>query len=96
MDVAVTAPVESAVPKELAHLPTARSEDVADWRSVKVVDEVRLTTTLVVFVVRGMDSLTVTLEPSTPVTSPEATPNGPAARVRNEPLPVGRGPPPGN
>jgi hypothetical protein len=96
MEVAATAPVVSALPKELAHLPTARLADVADWRSLNVVDEVRVTTTVEVFFVDGLVSLTDTLEPFTAVTDPVATANCPAVRPRNDPLPDGRCPPPGN
>ncbi len=68
IDRAVTAPVESAVPMAVAHLPTARSAAVADVRSVKVVEEVRVTTTLEVVLVEGLVSLTVTVDPLTAVT----------------------------
>ena len=60
MDLAVTAPVVLAEPMALAHLPTARSAAVAAVRSVKVVEEVRVITTLEVFFVWGSVSLTVT------------------------------------
>jgi hypothetical protein len=75
IDRAVTAPVLSAAPTADAHLPTARSVEAAASRSVKVVDEVRVTTTLVVFLVVGLVSLTVTVDPLTAVTDPEAAPN---------------------
>ena len=80
IDLAVTAPVVLAVPMALAHLPTARSEAVAAVRSVNVVEEVRVTTTLEVFFVCGLVSLTVTFEPLTAVTGPgsAAEPSGPA------------------
>jgi hypothetical protein len=87
---AVMAPVVLAVPRAVAHLPTARALDVAEVRSVKVVDEVRVTTTLVAFFVCGLVSLTVTVEPDTAVTEPEANPNRPLANP-----PAGRDPLPG-
>jgi hypothetical protein len=91
---AVTAPVESAVPTAVAHLPTARSVEAADWRSVKAVEEVRVTATLVTFLVVGLVSLTVTVDPFTAVTGPEAAPNCPE-NLPAPPAPAGR-PPPGN
>jgi hypothetical protein len=75
IDRAVTAPVLSAEPTAEAHLPTARSVEAAACRSVKVVEEVRVTTTLVVFLVVGFFSVTVTVDPLTAVTGPEAAPN---------------------
>lgn len=90
MDRAVMAPVVLAVPRAVAHLPTASALDVAEVRSVNVVDEVRVTTTLVAFFVCGLVSLTVTVEPETAVTEPEAKPNRPPANP-----PAGREPPPG-
>jgi hypothetical protein len=86
---AVTAPVLSAVPTAWAHLPTARSEGVAEVRSVKVVLEVRVTTTLVVCLVVGFDSLMVTVEPPAAVTRPDAAANWPGW-----PPPFGRCPDP--
>ena len=62
IDVAVTAPVESAVPKALAHFPTARSVAAAVCRSVNVVAAVRVTTTVDAFLVAGLVSLTVTVD----------------------------------
>lgn len=91
MDRAVMAPVVLAVPRAVAHLPTASALEVAVVRSVKVVDDVKVTTTLVVFFVCGLVSLTVTVEPDTAVTEPEANPNRPPAN----PEPLGREPPPG-
>jgi hypothetical protein len=93
---AVTAPVELAVPKAEAHFPTARSEELAVVRSVKVVDEVRVTTTGVLFLVAKSVSLTVTDEPFTAVTCPDAAPNPPApARRGKDPCPErGRKPSP--
>jgi hypothetical protein len=95
IDRAVTAPVESACPTAVAHLPTARSpaEPVVRW--VYVVAAVNVTATLDVFCVWGLVSLTVTVDPFTPDTEPEAAPKPPAA---NRPPPLGRSPepPPGN
>jgi len=75
IDRAVTAPVESAVPMAVAHLPTARSPAVAEVRVVYVVDPVSVTTTLEVALVEGLVSLTVAVDPETAVTWPEAAPN---------------------
>src|ERR1700676_3016403 len=61
IELAVTAPVVSAVPTSLAHFRTARSVEAADWRSVKAVEEVRVSTTLESFLVDGLVSLTVTV-----------------------------------
>lgn len=100
MDLAVTAPVVLADPMAVAHLPTARSDDVAVVRSVNVVDEVRVTVTLALFFVSGLVSLTVMVEPLTAVTAPDAPPN-PPARPRKlpppgrVPLPSPPNPPPG-
>jgi hypothetical protein len=91
IELAVTAPVESAGPTAVAHLPTTRSLDEAVVRWVKVVDEVRVTTTLEVVDVLGFFSLTVTVEPVTPVTWPDAAPKFPPA---NRPPPDGRVPEP--
>lgn len=95
IDRAVTAPVESAVPMAVAHLPTARSEAAAVVRSVNTVDEVRVTTTEEVFLVWGSVAVTVAVVPFTAVTGPDADANPPA---RNPPPPAGRSPdpPPGN
>ena len=54
IELAVIAPVLLAVPTAWAHLPTARSEDDAEVRSVKVVEPVRVTTTLAAALVRGI------------------------------------------
>ena len=91
IDRAVTAPVELAEPMALAHFPTARSEDDAVVRSVNVVEAVSVTVTLDVFLVAGSVSSTVTVDPLTAVTVPEAPPN-PPARPRKLP-PAGRVPP---
>jgi len=91
---AVTAPVEPAWPTAVAHLPTARSLGAAGVRCVYVVEEVRVTTTLEVFLVAGFVSVTVTVVGLTAVTGPEAAPNVPAARAGELP-PLGRSPPPG-
>jgi hypothetical protein len=99
IDRAVTAPVVSVVPTAEAHFPTARSEAAADWRWVKVVVEVRVTTTLEVLLVEGLVSLTVTEDPLTAVTNPDAAPNCPENRPRAPVAPAGRWPPlppPGN
>ena len=96
IDCAVTAPVVPAGPTALAHLPTARSDADADVRSVKAVEDVKVTTTLAVpFVVR-LVSVTVAVDPLTAVTGPDAAANWPAARPGNAP-PAGRGvDPPGD
>jgi hypothetical protein len=75
MERAVMAPVVSAVPTASAHLPTARSVADAIVRAVNVVAEVRLTTTFDFFFVTGLVSLTVTFDPLTAVTEPDAAPN---------------------
>ena len=62
----------------LAHFPTARSDDDAVVRSVNVVEEVSVTTTLDAFFVVGSVSLTVTADPLTAVTVPVAPPKPPA------------------
>jgi hypothetical protein len=87
---AVTAPVVSAVPTALAHLPTARSVAAADWRSVKAVEEVRVTTTLETFLVVGLVSLRVTVDPLTAVTGPDAAPNCPENGLLAPVAPAGR------
>lgn len=92
MDVAATAPVLSAVPLARAHLPTARSVEVAGPVIEMVVAEVKVTTTLDVALVDGLVSLTVTVEPLTAVTAPEAAANDPPP---NRPAPAGRDPVPG-
>ena len=83
IDRAVTAPVELAEPMALAHFPTARSEEDAVVRSVNVVEEVSVTTTLDVFLVTESVSSTVTVDPLTAVTVPRRSsePSGPAAEV---------------
>jgi hypothetical protein len=105
IEVAVTAPVLSAEPTARAHLPTARSAEVAVALTVNVVAEVRVTTTLEVALVVGSVSLTVTVEPSTAVTRPEAAPKDPPPgapdgrlplpEVGGLPSPAGGVPPPG-
>ena len=92
IDLAVTAPVVPAVPMALAHFPTARSVDDAVVRSVNVVEEVRVTTTLEVALVLGLVSLRVTVDPLTALTEPLAPPNPPDP-PRKEP-PPGRVPDP--
>ena len=92
IDVAAIAPVLSAVPLARAHLPTARSVGVAVPVVVKVVVEVRVTTTDDVAWVDGLVSLTVTADPSTAVTDPVAAANEPPP---NPPAPAGREPEPG-
>jgi hypothetical protein len=95
---AVTAPVESAGPTAVAHLPTARSlaEAVVRWENV--VDEVSVTATLEVVAVLGFFSLTVTVDPLTAVTEPDAPPKAPPAKRlplggRVPELPPGKPPP---
>ena len=75
IDRAVTAPVELADPMAMAHLPTAKSVADADVRWVNVVADASVTTTLEDTLVEGLVSLTVTFEPLTEVTEPDATPN---------------------
>jgi hypothetical protein len=94
IDCALTAPVVPAGPTALAHLPTTRSEAEADVRWVKVVEEVRVTATLVVALVVGLVSLTVAVDPLTAVTRPDATPNWPGVRGRKVAPPPGRSPDP--
>jgi hypothetical protein len=91
IELAVIAPVLLAGPTAWAHLPTARSEDDAEVRSMKVVEAVRVTTTLEVARVRGLVSETLTVEPDTEVTEPEAMAKFPPNRLRKPPLPA---PPP--
>jgi hypothetical protein len=86
IDDAVTAPVVSAGPTASAHLPTARSLAEAVVRWVKVVEDVRVTTTLDAAEVRGFFSLMVTDDPLTAVTDPDATPKFPPPK----PAPPGR------
>jgi len=86
IDLAVTEPVVPAAPMALAHLPTARSVDAAVVRSVNVVEEVRVTTTLDVALVLGLVSLSVTVDPLTALTEPLAPPNPPDP-PRKEPPP---------
>ncbi|HEY7916994.1 MAG TPA: hypothetical protein VIC86_08435 [Acidimicrobiales bacterium] len=69
------APVESALPLARAHLPTARSVDDAGPVVVKVVEAARVTVTVDATLVAGLISLTVTPEPLTAVTAPDATAN---------------------
>lgn len=93
---AVIAPVVPAWPTAVAHWPTARAAEVAVVRCVKVVEEVSVTTTLEVFFVWGLVSLTVTTDPLTAVTAPDAAPK--PARPAKLRAPAGRSPepPPGN
>ncbi len=92
IDCAVTAPVLSAGPIARAHWPTTRSDGEPGWVSVNVVVGVRVTTTEVVAWVAGFVCETVTADPETAVTGPEAAPNCPLPK-RLEP--GGRVPPPG-
>lgn len=92
MDVAATAPVLSAAPVARAHLPIARSVGEAVPVVEKVVVGVRVTTTLVVALVDGSVSLTVTVDPVTAVTDPDAAANEPLPK---RPAPAGRDPEPG-
>jgi hypothetical protein len=75
IEVAVIAPVLLAEPRAVAHLPTARSAEVAVVRWVKVVEDVSVTATVEVALVCGLVSLTSTVEPDTDVTDPLAAPN---------------------
>jgi hypothetical protein len=97
IELAVTAPVLPAVPTAVAHLPTARSEEDAEVRWVKVVDAVRVTTTLAAALVRGLVSETLTVEPETEVTEPEAMAKFPPNRLRKplRPEPAPEPPPEG-
>ncbi len=88
---AVTAPVLLAVPTARAHCPTARADGDADPVEVKVVLAASVTTTLEVALVRGFVSATVTAEPLTAVTIPDAAPNWP---LPNRPPAGGRAPKP--
>jgi hypothetical protein len=93
IDLAVIAPVVLDVPNAWAHLPTAKSDDAAVARSVNVVEEVKVMTTLETALVAGFVSLTVAVVPVTEATWPEAAPNCPENRPRKEPLPPpGRSP----
>jgi len=95
-DVAVTAPVLLAGPTALAHLPTTRSVGDAVPVVVKVVEAVKVTTTLEVALVVGLVSLTDTVDPFTAVTDPDAAAKEPPAnRPPPNPLPAGREPVPG-
>lgn len=89
---AVTAPVLLAVPSARAHWPTTMAAAVAVWVVVNVVVPVRVTVTLDAFLVCGSVSLTVTTDPDTAVTWPEAAPKPPAAKA---PVWCGKVPPPG-
>jgi hypothetical protein len=75
IEVAVIAPVVLAEPRAVAHWPTARLDEEAVVRWVKVVDELRVTATVDVALVRGLVSLTWTVEPDTEATDPVAAPN---------------------
>lgn len=75
IELAVIAPVVLAEPKAVAHWPTVRLADEAVVRWVKVVDDVRVTATVDVALVRGLVSLTSTVEPDTEATDPVAAPN---------------------
>jgi hypothetical protein len=96
-DVAVTAPVPSAGPTALAHLPTTRSVGDAVPVVVKAVVAVKVTTTLEVALVVGLVSLTDTVDPLRAVTDPDAAAKEPPAKrpPPNPPLPAGREPVPG-
>jgi len=74
---AVTAPVLLAGPIARAHCPTARADEDTDPVVLKVVLPDRVTTTLEDALVRGFVSATVTEEPLTAVTIPDAAPNWP-------------------
>jgi hypothetical protein len=78
IEVAVIAPDVLAEPTAEAHPPTARFADEAVARCVKVVEEVRVTATVDVALVRGLVSFTSTVEPDTDATDPLATANCPA------------------
>ncbi len=80
-ELAVTAPVESAVPTARAHWPTTMADAVAVTVVVNVVVPVRVTVTLDVFLVCGSVSLTVTVDPLTAVTWPDAAPKSPGLNV---------------
>ena len=92
IDVAAIAPVLPAVPLARAHLPTARSAEDPVPVVVKVVVDVNVTASDVVALVEGLVSLTVTVDPLTAVTTPEAALNDPAPVP---PAPAGREPEPG-
>jgi hypothetical protein len=99
MDRADTAPVVSAVPRALAHLPTARSVAAADSLWVKTVVGRRVTETAEDFLVVRLVSVIVTSEPLTAVTEPDAAANWPVNRPRAPDPAAGREPPdvePGN
>lgn len=91
MVLAVMAPVLLAVPTLRTHLPTARSDELADCSIVTVVDEVVVTVTVLAALVRGLVSCTTMVEPLTEVTVPKAKLNPPAKRPRKPPPPL---PPP--
>lgn len=79
---AVMAPVLLAVPTLRTHLPTARSDELADCSIVTVVDAVVVTVTELVALVRGLVSCTAMVDPPTDVTVPKAKLNPPAKRPR--------------
>jgi hypothetical protein len=83
---AVMAPVLLAVPTLRTHLPTARSDGLADCSIVTVVDAVVVTVTELVALVRGLVSCTAMVDPLTDVTVPKAKLNPPAKRPRKPPL----------
>jgi hypothetical protein len=78
----VIAPVLSAVPVARAHWPTTMAAAVPVWVVVKLVEEVRVTVTGEDALVWGLVSSTVTCEPDTAVTWPEAAPKLPLPNVR--------------
>jgi hypothetical protein len=79
---AVIAPVLSAAPVARAHCPTTMAAAVPVWVVVNVVEEVRVTVTDEDVFVWGLVSSTVTCEPDTAVTWPDAAPKLPLPNVR--------------
>lgn len=84
---AVMVPVELAVPTLRTHLPTIRSDGVADSWTVTVAEGPAVTVTLVVLLVLALVSCTAMVDPFTDVTVPKAPLKPPANRPRNPLLP---------